>query len=104
MRHFCESCNLKSQIKVPACCKNSESPSCIDLILTNKRSNFQNSCVIETSLSDFHKMTVIALRMQFRNRSYYFLEITRNFQMKLSKVLLNSNWIPNPLLLMKIDF
>ena len=39
--------------------------SCIDLIVTNKPRNFQNSCVIKTSLSDFHKVTVTALRMQF---------------------------------------
>ena len=28
--------------------------SCIDVILTNKQRSFQHSCVIETSLSDFH--------------------------------------------------
>ena len=66
MRHFCESYNLKSLIKVPIYYKNPENPSCIDLILKNKPRNFQNSCVIETSLSDFHKMTVTALRMQCR--------------------------------------
>ena len=66
IRHFCESYNLKSLIKVPTYYKNPENPSCIDLILTNKPRNFQNSCVIETSLSDFHKMTVTALRMQCR--------------------------------------
>ena len=65
MSHFCESHNLKSLIKVLTCYKNPESPSCIDLILTNKPKNFQNSCVIETSLSDFHKMTVTASRNQF---------------------------------------
>ena len=65
-RHFCESYNLKSLIKVPACYKNSENPSCIDFILTSKYRNFQNSCVTETSLSHFHKMTVTALRTQFR--------------------------------------
>ena len=54
MRHFWESCNL---IKVSTCYKNPESLSCIDLILTKKPRNFQNSCVVETSLSDFHKMT-----------------------------------------------
>ena len=52
-------------IKVPTCYKNPENPSCIDLIL-NKPRNFQNLFVIETSLSDFYKMTVTALRMQFR--------------------------------------
>ena len=43
MRHFCESYNLKSLIKVPTCYKNPESPSCIDFILTNKHWIFQNS-------------------------------------------------------------
>ena len=66
MKMFCQSYNLKRRIKVPTCYKNPDSPSCIDLIVTNKPRNFQNSCVIETSLSDFHKITVTALRMQFR--------------------------------------
>ena len=48
MKNFCQSYNLKSLIKVPKCYKNPDSPSCIDLILTNKPRNFQNSCVIET--------------------------------------------------------
>ena len=65
MKHFCQSYNMKSLIKVSACYKNSQSPSCIDLTLTNKPRNFQNSSVIENSLSYFHKMTVTALRMQF---------------------------------------
>ena len=66
MKNFCQSYNLKSLIKVPICFKNPDSPSCIDLILSSKLRNFQNLCVIETSLSDFHKMTVTSLRMQFR--------------------------------------
>ena len=66
MKNFCQSYNLESLIKIPTCCKNPDSLSCIDLILRNKPRNFQNSCVTETSLSDFHKMTVTALRMQFR--------------------------------------
>ena len=35
-----------------------ENPSYIDLILTNSLYSFQNSCVIETALSDFHKIIV----------------------------------------------
>ena len=66
MKHFCKSYNLNSLIKVLTCFKNLENPSCIDLILTNNLRNFQNSCVIETSLSNYHKMTVTVLRMQFR--------------------------------------
>ena len=41
--------------------------SCIDLILTYKIRRFENASRIETGLSDFHKMTVSALKMQFRN-------------------------------------
>ena len=42
--------------------KNPDKPKCIDLLLTNKNRSFQNSCVIDTGLSDFHKMTVTVLR------------------------------------------
>ena len=40
MKSFCESYNLTSLIKQPACFKNPEKPSCIDLILTNKPKSF----------------------------------------------------------------
>ena len=66
MKYFCESYNLKSLMKVPTFYKNPESPSCIDLIFTNQPRNFQNSSVIETSPSDFLKITVTSLRMRFR--------------------------------------
>ena len=36
-----------------------ENPSCINLILTNRPCSFQNSCVIETGLSDFHKIVSV---------------------------------------------
>ena len=31
-------------------------------MLTNRNTSFQNSCVIDTGLSDFHDMTVTILR------------------------------------------
>ena len=34
MKAFCESYNLSSVIKEPACYKNPQNPSCIELILT----------------------------------------------------------------------
>ena len=58
--------NLNSLIKQPTCFKNPENSSCIDLILTNKPRSFQNTCVIETGLSDFHRMTVSVLKTHFR--------------------------------------
>ena len=36
------------------------------MILTNSPYNFQNSCVIETDLSDFHKMTVSVMKTTFQ--------------------------------------
>ena len=41
-----------------------ESPTspCIDLILTNSPLSFQSSGVVETGLSDFHKMTVTVMK------------------------------------------
>ena len=65
MRNFCNSYSLNSSIKQPTCFKNSENPSCIDLILTNKPGSFQGTCVIETELSDFHRMTASVLKTHF---------------------------------------
>ena len=42
-------------------------PSCTDHILTNKPWNFQHYCVINTGLSDFHKMTVTVMKTSFEN-------------------------------------
>ena len=63
MKSFCESYNLTNLIKQPTCLKNPEKPSCIDLILTNRPKSFQTTCVIETGLSDFHRMTVSVLKI-----------------------------------------
>ena len=68
MDDFCSLYHLKSLIKVPTCFKSSERPSCIDLILTNRPQNFQNSTVIETGLSDFHLLTITVLKTTFRKR------------------------------------
>ena len=66
MDFFCEAYRLKSIIKDATCFKNLENPSCIDVILTNSPYSFQNSCVIETGLSDFHKMTVSVMKTTFQ--------------------------------------
>ena len=46
--------------------KNPNNPSCIDLILTNCSRSFQNSGVIETGLSDFHKLVVTVMKTTFK--------------------------------------
>ena len=68
MDDFCELYDLKSLIKTPTCFKSKENPSCIDLILTNRPHNFQNSTALETGLSDFHLLTVTVLKTTFRKK------------------------------------
>ena len=68
MKTSCESYALSRLIKEPTCYKNTQNPSCIDLILTNTANsphNFKNSCVIVTGLSDFHMMTVTVMKTTY---------------------------------------
>ena len=62
MAGFCDTYDHRSLITEPTCCKNPENPTCIDLILLS----FQNSCVFEIGLSDFHKMTVKIIKASFQ--------------------------------------
>ena len=66
MESFCESYRFKRLIKDTTCFKNPENPSCSDLILTNSAYSFQNSCVMETGLSDFHKMIISVMKTTFQ--------------------------------------
>ena len=65
MKTFGENYKLRNFIKEPACFKNPENPICIDLILRNKPLSFKNTYVIETELSDFHKMIVAVMKLHF---------------------------------------
>ena len=42
----------------------SKNPSCIDLILTNKKDLFKNSNVLEVGISDHHSLTITTLKSQ----------------------------------------
>ena len=65
IKDFCSSFKLTSMINKPTCFKNLEKL-CIDLILTNCPRSFQNSCVIETGLSDFHKLVVTVVKTTYK--------------------------------------
>ena len=65
MRTYAEIYKLQILIKEPACFKNPENPACIDLILTSKPLSLKNTYVIETGLSDLHKMIVAVMKIQF---------------------------------------
>ena len=75
---FCECYNLKNLVKEPTCFKNPRNPSCIDLILTNRRTMFQNTSVIETGISDHHKLTVTVMKSFFPKLSPTIV-VYRNF-------------------------
>ena len=68
LSNFCEIYDLKNLIKDKTCFKNPNKPSCIDLIITNRPKSFQNSMVIETGLSDFHKMCITVMKMYHSNQ------------------------------------
>ena len=53
--------DLESLIDLPACYE-SINPTCIDLILTNKKNLLMNSVTFETGLSDHHKLTTTIFR------------------------------------------
>ena len=65
LKPFCESFNLTNLEKELTCFNNPSNSSCIDFVLINKIRCFQNLCCIERGLSDFYKMTVSALKVQF---------------------------------------
>ena len=67
LQDFMHDLNLENIIKEPTCFK-SDSPSCIDLILTSDSGKLSNTKTIETGLSDFHVMVATVLRGSFRKK------------------------------------
>ena len=63
MKDFCDIYNLQNLINEPTCFKSVHNPTSIDVILTNKRESFENSFVLETGLSDHHKMVITVLKL-----------------------------------------
>ena len=57
--------NLKHLVKKPRCFKNVNNPSIIDFILTNKNNIFYHTDVLETGLSDFHKLVFTILKSSY---------------------------------------
>ena len=56
---------INNIVKEPTCFKTPDNPSCIDLILTNRNQYFQNTTVVETSISDFHKMVLTVIKSHY---------------------------------------
>ena len=62
MHDFCNVYNLESLSNTSTCFKKRENPSSIDLLLTNSKNNFDEAVVLESGLSDFHKLVVSVLK------------------------------------------
>ena len=66
VKNICTSYSSTSMINKLKRYKNPDRPSCIDLISTNCPCSFQNSCVIETGLPDFHKIAITVIKTTYR--------------------------------------
>ena len=64
-QHFTDTFSLEYLINQATCFKGN--PSCIDLIITNRKSYFKKTCVTVTGISDFHKLTAVSLKSQILN-------------------------------------
>ena len=68
MKDFCQIYGCKNIVKDKTCFKNPINPTCIDLIITNRPKSFQESEVIETGLSDFHKMSLTVMKVFYNKQ------------------------------------
>ena len=62
LQRFTDSFNLENSIHEATCFK--ALPSCTDLIITNRKPYFKNTCVTPTGMSDFRKLTAVSLKSQ----------------------------------------
>ena len=95
LKNFMCSFDLESLIDSPTCYK-SINPTCIDLILTNKKNHFMKSTTFETGLSDHHKLITTILRKTIsksNSKKMFYRDCKRFDQMKFEtelKLKLNS--------------
>ena len=68
MNSFCNSYNLQCLVQEPRRYKNTERSSCIDLFLSNCANHFLKTEILETGLSDFHKLIITAATLKFEKQ------------------------------------
>ena len=68
MKDFCQIYGCKNIVKDKTCFKNPINPTYIDLIITNRPKSFQESEVIETGSSDFHKMSLMVMKVFYNKQ------------------------------------
>ena len=70
LRNFCDLYKMKNLVRDPTCFKNPNNPSCINLFLTNCSRSFQDTHIIQTGLTNFHKMNLTVLKMYFTKQKH----------------------------------
>ena len=70
VKNICDIYHIKNLVKVRTCYKNPLKPSCINLFLTNCSRSIQDTQVIETKLSGFHKIIITVLKMFFSKQNH----------------------------------
>ena len=68
MTDFCHAYNCQNIIKDKTCFKNPYNLSCIELFIMNRPKSFQNSTLIKTGLSDFHKMSLTVMKVFYKKQ------------------------------------
>ena len=57
--------DLQNLVNESTCFKSVENPRWIDRILTNRNMSFQNAITVFASISDFHKLVLVVLKINF---------------------------------------
>ena len=70
MEDFCGIYRLENLVKDPIYFKNPNKPSHIDLFLISCSRSFQDTQVVQTGLSDFHKMNISLLKVFYRKQKH----------------------------------
>ena len=63
MKNFCQIYGCKNIVKDRTCFKNPINSTCTNLIIKNRPKSFQESEVIKTGLSDFHKIGLTVMKV-----------------------------------------
>ena len=77
MKNFCQIYGCKNIVKDKTCCKNPINPTCTDLVITNRPKSFQEFGVIETGLSDFHKMSLTVMKVFYNKQKPKVIQYTK---------------------------
>ena len=60
LQTFLDSYSIENLIKEPTCFKGK--PSLIDVMITNHKNYFKSTCLVDTGISDFHKLTAASMK------------------------------------------